>query len=246
MKRSLSSLYHLIITVILVLILLETAILIVISTNAKNLTNLINDIQTAAIVFALILFIYCIVVYNLIPSSIKKFNKNIVKIINEIAHGKYNVNIDKAIEDYSFDPDKLSLLNSLKNMLRSINGFDQAKEWKIYEQDQRIKQLISLIPQGVLIALSNGDISYYNNSLRQRYPLLSEIRNINDLNFKNDFDRRIFQKIADSLRYGDNLYDCKIPDQDYRRLAVIKGSMVRNLRGEPTGGVFLLSFEEHV
>ena len=82
MKRSLSSLYHLIITVILVLILLETAILIVISTNAKDLTNLINDIQTADIVFALILFIYCIVVYNLIPSSIKKFNKNIQEKYN--------------------------------------------------------------------------------------------------------------------------------------------------------------------
>ena len=60
MKRSLSSLYHLIIAAILVLILLETAILIVISTNAKDLTNLINDIQTAVIVFALILFIYCL------------------------------------------------------------------------------------------------------------------------------------------------------------------------------------------
>lgn len=186
------------------------------------------------------------VVYNLIPSNIKKFNKNVVKLINEIAHGKYNVDIDKAIEDYSFDPDKLALLNSLKNMLRSINGFDQAKEWKIYEQDQRIKQLINLIPQGVLIALSNGDISYYNNSLRQRYPSLSEIQNINDMSFKSDFDRKIFQKIVDALRYGDNIYECKIPDQDYKRLAIIKGSMVRNLRGEPTGGVFLLSFEEHV
>ena len=144
MKRSLSSLYHLIIAAILVLILLETAILIVISTNAKDLTNLINDIQTAVIVFALILFIYCIVVYNLIPANIKKFNQHMVKLINEIAHGNYNANIDKAIEDYSFDPEKLSLLSSLKNMLRSINGFDQAKEWKIYEQDQRIKQLINL------------------------------------------------------------------------------------------------------
>ncbi|MCB5245543.1 MAG: hypothetical protein WC179_00040 [Candidatus Cloacimonadaceae bacterium] len=246
MKRSLSSLYRLIIAVILILILLETTIVILIATNAQDLTTLVNDIQTAVIVFALIIFIYCMVVYNLIPSNIKKFNKNVVKLINEIAHGKYNVDIDKAIEDYSFDPDKLALLNSLKNMLRSINGFDQAKEWKIYEQDQRIKQLINLIPQGVLIALSNGDISYYNNSLRQRYPSLSEIQNINDMSFKSDFDRKIFQKIVDALRYGDNIYECKIPDQDYKRLAIIKGSMVRNLRGEPTGGVFLLSFEEHV
>ena len=156
MKRSLSSLYRLIIAVILILILLETTIVILIATNAQDLTTLVNDIQTAVIVFALIIFIYCMVVYNLIPSNIKKFNKNVVKLINEIAHGKYNVDIDKAIEDYSFDPDKLALLNSLKNMLRSINGFDQAKEWKIYEQDQRIKQLINLIPQGVLIALSYG------------------------------------------------------------------------------------------
>jgi signal transduction histidine kinase len=245
MKRSLKTRYHTAVVILLGLVLLQTILLLVIIAGARDLPSLVNDLQTTVIVFVLIIFIFAIVFYNLIPIMVRKSYQGVTKLVNEIAHGDYEVDIDTVIIQDQVDTEVRGLLEGLKTMLRSIHGFDQAKETKIYEHDQRIKQLINLLPQGVLIALSNGDVSYYNDSLRRRYPELVDCRNIREMNLKSEFDQQVYQKIMDSLRFGDNLYDHKIPDLDYQRQALLNGSVVRNIRGESTGGVFVLTFTEH-
>jgi signal transduction histidine kinase len=244
MKRSINSMYHLVITILLALVLFESLLLLIISTRAKDLMSLANDLQTAIIVFVFVIFAYAIVIYNYIPLRIKKSLKLVDKTISEISHGNYDMDIDT--ESFAEDKEVQSLLLGIKTMLRSVQGFDQAKELKIHEHDQRLKQLINLLSQGALIALSNGDVSYCNDALRRKYPILNEVRNINDLNLKADFDRKIFDKISDALRFGDNIYDAKIPDIDYKQQALINGSVVRNIKGDPIGGVFILSFTENV
>ncbi|MBW6514178.1 MAG: hypothetical protein K0B87_05420 [Candidatus Syntrophosphaera sp.] len=244
MKRSINSLYHLVITILLALVFFESLLLLLISTRAKDLASMVNDLQTAIIVFVFVIFAYAIVIYNYIPLRIKKSLKLVDKTISEISRGSYDVDIDT--DSFAEDKEILSLLLGIKTMLRSVQGFDQAKELKIHEHDQRLKQLINLLPQGALIALSNGDVSYCNDALRRRYPILNEVKNINSLSLKSDFDRKVFDKVSDALRFGDNLYDAKIPDIDYRQQALINGSVVRNINGDPIGGVFILNFTEHV
>lgn len=244
MKRSINSMYHLVVTILLALVLFESLLLLIITSRARELVPLVNDLQTAIIVFVLVIFVYAIVVYNYIPVKIKKSLKEVDKLISEISHGNYDVDMD--IERFSEDRDIQSLLIGIKTMLRSVQGFDQAKENKIQEHDQRLKQLINLLPQGALIALSNGDVSYCNDALRRKYPILNEVKNINDLTLKTDFDQQIFGKISDALRFGDNLYDSKIPDKNYQQQAIINGSVVRNTKGDPIGGVFTLNFSENV
>ncbi len=245
MKHSISKRYHLAIAVLMGLILLETALLLIIISRGTDLATMVNDLQTTLIVSVLVIFVCGVVVYNLIPVMLRKSLSRTAKIVSEIAHGNYEVDIDGELAAHAGDRDVEPLLEGLKSMLRSIHGFDQAKENKIYEHDQRIKQVINLLPQGVLIALNNGDINYCNDALRRRYPVLNESINIRDLKLKSEFDQRIFQKILDSLRFGDNLYDSRIPDNDYQRLSTLNGAIVRNARGECIGGVYTLVFTEH-
>ena len=245
MKHSISKRYHLAISILLGLILLETLLLWIIISRKTDLATMVNDLQTTLIVSVLAIFVCGVVIYNLIPVMLRKSLSRTAKIVSEIAHGNYEVNIDGELAAHAGEKDIVPLLEGLKIMLRNIHGFDQAKENKIYEHDQRIKQMINLLPQGVLIALNNGDISYCNDALRRRYPMFNESNNIQDLKLKSEFDQRIFQKIFDSLRYGDNLYDNRIPDNDYQRLATLNGAIVRNARGDSIGGVYTLVFTEH-
>lgn len=231
--------------ILLGLVLLETIIMLVIISRGKELEAVANDLQTTLIVSVLVIFIYAVVIYNLIPELLKRSLGRTGKIISEIAHGNYEVDIDGEINANAKDRELSGLLDGLKSMLRSIHGFDQAKENKIYEHDQRIKQLINLLPQGALIALNNGDISYCNDALRRRYNVLNDVKNVRDLKLKSEFDQKVFRKIYESLRFGDNLYDVKIPAQDYQQEALLNGSIVRNSRGESIGGVYTLAFTEH-
>ncbi len=245
MKKSLIRRYHQALAILLGLVLLETVFMLVILGRGSNLAALVNDLQTILIVSVLVIFTYTMVIYNLIPVMLKRSLGNTGQIINEIAHGNYEIDIDGEIAATAGDKDMESLLEGLKSMLRSIHGFDQAKENKIYEHDQRIKQLINLLPLGILIALNNGDVSYCNDALRRRYPMLNESKNIRELNLKNEFDQRIFHKIFDSLRLGDNLYDNKLPDTNYTQEALLNGSIVRNTKGDSIGGVYTLAITEH-
>ncbi len=245
MKRSISKSYHTAIAVLMGLFLLETVVLLVIIARGGELKSLVNDLQTTVIISVLVIFIYTVVIYNLIPVMLKKSLGRAGKIVNEIAQGNYEVDIDAEIAVNADDKIMVQLLEGLKAMLRSIQGFDTAKENKIYEHDQRIKQLINLLSSGTLIALNNGDISYCNDVLRRRYPVLNEYKNIRDLKLKKEFDQRIFKKISDSLRFGDNLYDNRIPDTNYEQQVLLNGSIVRNTKGESIGGVYTLAFTEH-
>lgn len=245
MKKSIVGRFHLFMAVLMALILIQSAVLFAITLRGKDLDSLVNDLQTALIVSVLLVFIYSVVVYMLIPLMLKKSLRRTQKLISEIAHGNYDVDLDSAIQEQAKDNEIRGLFEELKQMLRGIHGFDQAKENKIYEHDQRIKQLINLLPQGVVIALNNGDMSYCNDALRRRYPALVECLNIRDLKLKDDFDQRVFEKIMESLNHGDNLYDQRIPSTDYQKLTVLNGAIVRNAGGEAIGGVYTLSFSEH-
>lgn len=245
MKKSIVARFHLFMAVLMALILIQSAVLFAITFRGRNLDALVNDLQTALIVSVLVIFTYTVVIYNLIPLMLKKNLRRTEKLISEIAHGNYDVDLDSEIQAQGKDREIRDLLEELKQMLRGIHGFDQAKENKIYEHDQRIKQLINLLPQGVMIALNNGDISYCNDALRRRYPSLVECLNIRDLRMKDEFDQRVFAKMMESLNHGDNLYDQRIPSSDYHKLTVLNGAIVRNAGGEAIGGVYTLNFSEH-
>ncbi len=240
MNRSINSKYRLLITILLGLLLLESLILLASIVKAKDLSLLASDLQTIIIVFVFIIFIYGIVIFNYIPFRLKKSVREVSDIIDEISLGNYNVNIDEQIQ--SQDADLGDLVHSLKKMLTIVQRFDQAKAEKIYEHHQRLQLLINLLPQSVIIAGVNGDVAYCNDSIRRKYANLTEMVNLNELIFKSDFDNRVFTKIIEALRFGNNLYDATVTDASESQRAVINGSIVRNQKGVSCGGVFVVNF----
>jgi hypothetical protein len=242
-KRSLNSQYHLLILVLLGLVLLESLLLLVIIERGKNSPDLTNDLQTTIITFIFVVFVYTIASYNFIPVRVKKSLNDVSRIIEEISHGNYNMDID--LKRFEEDPDIRKVIQSIQGMLRSVHGFDKAKEEKIFEHDQRIKQLINLVNNSILILRTNGEISYCNDAMRRKYSIINDSKNIDDLNFKSEFEQRIFVKIKEALRQGNNLYDIHIPDIEYKQQVLINGSIVRNTKGDSIGGVYILLFAEN-
>lgn len=239
MNSSIKSRYHLLITILLGLLLLESLLLLVSISKARDLALLSNDLQTIIIVFVFIIFFYAIVIFNYVPFRLKKSFKDIGGIIEEISHGNYSVDIDESL--YTNDQDLGELVHAIKKMLNIVQRFDQAKAEKIYEHHQRLQQLLNLIPQWVIIATVNGDVAYCNDAIRRKYDNITEMVNLNELIFKAEFDAKIFTTIIEALRFGNNIYDVKLSDPKTLAQVLINGSIVRNQKGISTGGVFVLN-----
>lgn len=230
-------------SVLLGIVLLASVLELIMIARAKSLSGLANDLQTILIVFLFIVFIYVVVAFNLVPARLRKSLGQVNNLVTEISQGNYQIEIDPA----NFDSDKelQALVKSLGKMLNVLNRFDQSKAEKIYEHHLRLQLLMNLLPQISLIALTGGEIKYCNDALRRRYQMISEEQNINEALFKDLFDQNIFGRIYEALRYGDNLYDVKIPSPDNKQLATLNGAIVRNRKGVATGGVFIIDIKEN-
>ncbi|NLN36160.1 MAG: hypothetical protein GX157_09265 [Candidatus Cloacimonetes bacterium] len=236
MKRSIKHRYHLLIGILFALIVLQFIAVLFTIAQANNLYTLASDIQSIMIVFLFGTFIYVVVIYNYLPFRLRRAIKRVEDLIDEISNGNYQIDIDSSI--YEHDSDFEELIYALQKMLEIIIRFDSAKADKIYEHHQHINQLINLLPQVVMIVNINGDLVYINDVFRKRFPNISEVGNLNEVIVKDDFDNKIFSHIAESLRYGNNIYDDKVEPEGSAKSALIKGSIIRNRKGGASGGVY--------
>jgi len=243
MKKSLKSKYHLLVAILFGIIALQTIIMLFVVSQGKDLLSLASDLHSVIIIFVFGLFVYIVVLYNYIPFKLHKAIKEVEQLVERISTGNYQIDIDSSI--YDQDKDFQSLIFALEKMLGIITRFDQAKADKIFEHHQRIQLLINLIPQSVLITGANGDVVYCNENLRKRFPMLTEMVNLNELIWKNDYHVRLFAVILDALRYGNNIYNVLVEDLVYLNRVLINGSIIRNRKGLSTGAVYVLDFSDH-
>ncbi|MDD2228594.1 MAG: hypothetical protein PHY48_04185 [Candidatus Cloacimonetes bacterium] len=240
MKHSIKSRYHIMIATLFGLIMLQTAILLVAVSRAKNLYSLATDIHSIVIVFVFLIFVYIVILYNYIPFRLRRAIKEIGSLVDSISNGNYQIDIDSST--YDQDQDFQDLVYSLDKMLGIIIRFDKAKAEKIFEHHQRLQLLINLLPQSILITGANGDVVYCNENLRKHLSMISEMVNLNELILKNDYHVRLIAVIIDALRYGNNIYDVTVEDLVYLSKVRINGSIVRNRKGLSTGAVYVLEF----
>jgi signal transduction histidine kinase len=242
MKRSIKKRYHLLITILFVVILLESLLLLVSLNRLNGFGAQVSDLQSIVIIFFFVLFVLLIIVYNYVPFRLRKAFLDINALIEEISHGSYTIDIDSSI--YDQDTEIQELIIAIQKMLTILLRFDKVKADKIFEHHQRLLQLINLLPQCIIIASLNGDIVYCNDSLRRKYPSITEMMNLNELIFKNDFDNRVFSNLSEAMRYGNNLYKHQVPDEVTGVSAIIDGSIIRNRKGQSTGAVFVMQFSD--
>jgi signal transduction histidine kinase len=242
MNRSLKSKYHFLIALLFGIIALETAFLLYAVAQAKDLYTLAGDIHSIILVFVFGLFVYIMVLYNYIPFRLHKAIREIGSLVDSISNGNYQLDIDSSV--YDQDTDFQDLIYGLEKMLGIIMRFDSAKAEKIFEHHQRIQLLINLLPESILIVGANGDVVYCNENMRKRFPTISEMVNLNEVIWNNDYHARIFSVLMDAIRYGNNIYNVLVDDLIYLGKATINGSIVRNRKGLSTGAVYVLEFSE--
>jgi len=230
------------IIILFAIIAVEALLLLFSISGAQQVSDLATDMQSIIIIFVFAIFVYLIVLYNYIPYRVHKALREVRAKIDEISNGNYYIDFDSSL--YDQDEDVQSLILALQKMLGIIIRFDQAKADKIFEHHQRINQLIGLLPQCVVITGINGDVIYCNEVFRKLYPTISEMSNLNELIFKENFNRQLFDTILNSLRYGNNLADVVIQDENSVRTVKIDGSIIRNRKGVGTGAVFTLDFNK--
>ncbi len=240
MKRSFRSKYHLLLLVLFVTIILQSVLMLITIDNAKSLNQLTNDMHSIIIIFMFIIFVYVIVIYNYIPFRVSKAIKEIQVIIDDISDGNYTLDIDQSL--YDADGSIQNLVHALKKMLNIIVRFDQLKADKIFEHNQRIHQLINLLPEMILILSANAETIYINESFRKMYGGILENMSISELILKDEFDNSVFHVILESIRNGNNVYNHTVKNPKKKAEIVINGSIVRNRKGNSNGAVYLLKY----
>ncbi len=240
MKHSFRKRYHIMISMIFVLVLLQFIIVLFTINQAKDIYSLASDIQSILIIFLFGLFIYLVIIYNYIPFRLHRSVERVRELVDEISNGNYQLDIESSLLDQ--DRDFQELILALQKMLNIIMRFDAAKSDKIYEHHQRIGQLIDLLPVTVIIATVNGDLVYLNDKFRERYPNIDDQTNLNELMFKDNFNHGIFDLLREALRLGNNIYDAVLEDENGIQKVLIKGSIIRNRKGNASGAVFTLDY----
>lgn len=228
------------INILFLIILLQFIVVLYTISQATDVYSLASDIQSIMIIFMFGLFIYLVIIYNYLPFRLSRSVERVRELVDEISNGNYQLDIESSLLDQ--DADFQELILALQRMLEIIMRFDAVKSDKIYEHHQRIGQLIDLLPVTVIIANVNGDLVYLNDKFRERFPNIDEQNNLNEVMFKDDFHHGIFDVLRTSLRLGNNVYDQRLADESSSQKVLIKGSIIRNRKGNPSGAVFALDF----
>lgn len=236
MKRSIKSRYHILIALLFAFVLLQFIFVLYTVSQAKSLYMLASDIQSIMIIFLFGIFVYVVVIYNYIPYRLHRSINLVRELIDNVSNGNYQPDIDSTLFDQ--DHDFQNLILSLEKMLGIISRFDAAKAEKIFEHNQRIIQLLNILPQMVIITTVNSEIVYINDKFRERFPNISEMNTLTEVILNSKFYDEIFARMIESLRYGNNIYDVEISDEETDRVALLKGSIVRNRKGITSGAVF--------
>ncbi|MDZ4120971.1 MAG: hypothetical protein U1C33_01025, partial [Candidatus Cloacimonadaceae bacterium] len=229
MKRSFKTKYHVLIIILFVIVTFQSVILLFASEHATSLKQLTGDIQSIVIVFLFIIFIYLLVIFNYIPFRLNKLVKEFQSIVDEISDGNYSLQIDPSL--YDGDGSVQNLVMAMTRMVNIIVRFDQLKAEKIFEHNQRITQLINLLPQMVIILSANGEVIYLNDSFRKSFPAIQDNMNLSEMIIKDEFHQKVFNLIIDALRNGSNVYEELVKDRANSAEFRINGSLVRNRKG---------------
>lgn len=242
MKPSFTTRIRLLLGLLFMLIVIQFIAILASINVAEDIYVLAKDIQSIMLAFSFLIFLYIAFLVNYLPYKLKQSEKRLEALISEISKGNYEIDIDSymAEEDTNFH----TLLSAISEMLKGIYRFDDAKTAKIYEHHQRILLLINLLNQECLILNIDGEIIYMNDSFRRRHPDIPDNSIIGEKIIRDDGEAAVFDTISEALRQGNNVYDFKaISNNNLTRLC-LNGSIVRDRKGSPDGGVFLIERED--
>jgi len=242
MKRSFKASIQTVILILLIVVIIQSALLLLAANDVNGAVK--HNIQSLVITFFFIIFIYLIFMFYYVPFRVHKAHKELYSLIVELSDGNYDKKIDATL--YDSDVDVQRLVSAIQKMLSALRRFDHLKTTKVFEQNQRIQQMINLLPQGVMILNLSGDLAYCNDVMRRKLSWIQDGINVNELILKNTHEADMINVITSSLRNGNNTYKSLVVSKDGTRQVAINGSIIRDREGKPTGGVYVLDMSEDV
>ncbi len=242
MKLSFIARIRLLLGILFLLILLQFALVLAGINGATNIFSLASDIQSIMLAFSFLIFLYIVFLINYLPFRLRQSEKRLEALIAEISKGDYKIDIASFIADE--DPNFHPLITAIGEMLKRIDRFDDAKAAKVFEHHQRIMLLLNLLSQECLILNIDGEIIYMNDSFRRQHPEIPDNCIIGEKIIRDDGEAAVFDTISEALRQGNNVYDFKAVSNNNLTRLCLNGSIVRDRKGNPDGGVFLIERED--
>lgn len=241
MKASFINKIRLIICLVSLLVFVE-GIFITNIISHKEIPEIIKtDIRNTVYICDFFIFFITLITFLYLPIFLRSALAPVKKIVSDISGGNYNLKLDKGVIEKSFDSELEGLAYALARMVGVINRFDSLKKEKILEQTNRLNALLSLTENGFLILDINGEIKYLNDTIREFFPVFTNLNdnetNITEIHFQPELENSIKKYTVAVLSSRAKQDSFLFFMQSLKRHVTFKSSIVKDNGGVAIGAV---------
>lgn len=209
--------------------------------NYSDPVSLKMDIQNTILITLFFQFLLVIILIIYIPIFLKKAFADIHQILKDIARGMYEVELDIPNLQSRIDKEFMAIIESIKEMLKSIVTFDKLKKDKIVEHHNRIIALLNLSDSGLLILDNNANIVYINDKLTDAFKSINEHTNILDTNYPPEVENNLKKYIVNLLKSRSKQDTQQFFIPSLKRHITVSSGIVRDIDGDMKGSVIAVS-----
>ena len=209
--------------------------------NSTDPATLKMDIQNTILITIFFQFLLVIILMIYIPIFLHKAFADIHQILKDITKGMYNVELDMEYFKSNVDREFLLIIESIRQMLKSIVTFDKLKKDKIVEHHNRILALLNLAENGIIILDDNGNIVYINDRLTDAFKSLSEQTNLMETNYPPEVENNLKKYISTLLKTRTKQDNLQYFIPSLKRHIALHSARVRDADGVMRGAVVSVS-----
>jgi PAS domain S-box-containing protein len=226
------------IVVILFLISIVQGTIIMQATSGLEGYDIIKqDIQNTIYISWFLQFLLSMILIFYLPIFLTKAFSEIQNKLKEISQGNYSIEMDLSSMQATMDKELFAVLETIKEMLKSVKTFDLLKKEKILEHHHRIKAILSLSKEGFVIVDKKGNIVYVNDLVTEVFPQLEEKVNIVDNNFPPDVENNIKKYVLSILKSESKQEPLQFFNPQLKRHVSMSNAVIRDNNGKVIGSV---------
>lgn len=237
MKKTFTGKIRIILLLLFTISLIQVLIILTRISNFDNFNSLMIDIQNTVIITIFLQFVLVISAIFSIPVFLRKELTGVYSILKDITRGIYSIEID--LEDYRtrVDEEFFAVFLTIKEMLKSVQTYDNLKKEKIIEHHNRIISILHLTENGFLIVDLNGNIVFINDKVTDYFKALKETTNVLETNFPPEIENSIKKYITSILKSHSKQEITKYFIPALKRHIELNSAVVRGPDGEAKGAI---------
>lgn len=236
MKQTFTGKIRLIILLVFLITLIQGIVVLNLVGGIQN-DDLVMSVQNTVIIAIFLQFLLLVSLFFYIPVFMRKSFSEIHNVLNEIAKGRYNLEIDMEYFKKHTDKEIYSIFLSIQKMLQAVYRFDKLKKAKIVEHHNRINALLKLAQEGIMILDLKGNIVYMNELCAQVFPSLVEKSNLVDSNLPPVLEKNLKKYVITVLDKKSKQDPVQFFIADLKRHVTLDSAIVRDDEGKATGAV---------